>query len=145
MYFWKSSDLDDTIKNVTVSRTGQHWFVAFQVELDLLDPLHPSSFWVGIDLGVARFAAISDGTLIPPWNALRTQEHKLALALQTLARKEQFSQNWKKQKARINRLYTKFAKKTAKTPTNVPLECDGSPLVQENTCGFHPTYLSHQL
>jgi len=109
MRFWKSRALDGTIKNVTVSRTGQHWFVAFQVELDLPDPVHPSSSWVGIDLGVATFAAVSEGTLIPPLNALRTQEHKLARAQQALARKEQFSQNWKKQKARIKRLHTKIA------------------------------------
>jgi len=70
--FWKSRDIDGTIKNVTVSRRGRHWFVAFQVELDVPAPVHPSATWVGIDLGIATFAACSDGTLIPPVNALRT-------------------------------------------------------------------------
>jgi len=107
--FWKSRALDGTIKNITVSRTGKHWFVAFQVEMALPDPVHPSGTWVGIDLGIATFAACSDGTLIPPLNALRTQEHKLARAQRKLAKKVKFSQNWKKQQARIRRIHSKIA------------------------------------
>ena len=62
-----------------------------------------------MDLGIATFAAFSDGTLIPPLNALRTHEHKLVRAQQALARKVKFSQHWKKQQARITRLHTKFS------------------------------------
>jgi len=107
--FWKSRAIDGIIKNVTVSRTGKHWFVAFQVEMDIPDPVHPADAWVDIDLGVATFAACSDGTLIPPINALRTQESKLARAQQKLAQKVKFSQNWKKQQARIRCMHTRIA------------------------------------
>jgi len=107
--FWKSRPLDGTIKNVTVSRTGKHWFVAFQAEIDLPDPVHPSTAEVGIDLGIATFAAFSDGTLLLPLNALRTNERKLARAQQALSRKVKFSQNWKKQQARVNTLHTRIA------------------------------------
>jgi putative transposase len=107
--FWKSRPIDGTIKNVTVSRTGQHWFVAFQVEIDLPDPVHPSTSAIGIDLGIAIFAAFSDGALIPPLNALRIHERKLAHAQQALTRKVPLSQNWQKQKARITRIHTKIA------------------------------------
>jgi len=107
--FWKSREIDGTIKNVTVSRTGKHWFAAFQVEIDLPDPVHPATAEVGIDLGIATFAAFSDGTLIPPLHALRTHERKLQRAQQELSRKVKFSQNWQKQKARINALHTKIA------------------------------------
>ena len=51
--FWASRPLEGTIKNVTVSRQGQHWFVALQVELDVPAPVHPSMAEVGIDLGIA--------------------------------------------------------------------------------------------
>ncbi len=107
--FWKSRAIDGTIKNVTVSRNGKHWFVAFQVEMEIPNPVHPSDAWVGIDLGVATFAALSDGRLMPPLNALRTQEYKLARAQQKLAQKVKFSQNWQKQQARIRRIHTKIA------------------------------------
>jgi len=109
--FWKSRPLEGTIKNVTVSRTGRHWFVAFQVESDLPDPVHPAASAIGIDLGITTFAAFSDGTLLPPLHALRTHARTLARAQQALARKVQFSQNWQKQKARINRLHTKIARR----------------------------------
>ena len=69
--FWHSRDIEGTVKNVTVSRQGQHWFVAFQVEMDVPDPVHPATADVGIDLGIATFAAFSDGTLHPPLNAYR--------------------------------------------------------------------------
>ena len=36
--FWHSRDIEGTVKNVTVSRQGQHWFVAFQVEMDVARP-----------------------------------------------------------------------------------------------------------
>ena len=107
--FWKSRAINGTIKNVTVSRTGKQWFVAFQVEMDLPDPVHPATAEVGIDLGIATFAAFSGGTLVPPLNALRANERKLARAQQSLSRKVKFSQNWKKQKARINCIHTKIA------------------------------------
>ena len=107
--FWKSRPVDGTTKNVTVLRTGKHWFVAFQVEIDLPEPVHPSTSAIGIDLGIATFAAFSDGTLLPPLNALRTHERKLARAQQALSRRVKFSQNWKKQQARISRIHTKIA------------------------------------
>jgi len=107
--FWKSRAIDGTIKNVTVSRTGKHWFVAFQTEMDVSEPMHPATAAVGIDLGIATFAAFSDGTLLPPLNALRIHERKLARAQQVLARKVKFSKNWQKQKARITTLHTRIA------------------------------------
>ena len=83
--FWHSRDLDGTVKNVTISRQGQHWFVAFQVELDVPDPVHPATAHVGIDLGIATFAAFSDGALHPPLNAYRTHAAKEARMQRRLA------------------------------------------------------------
>ena len=93
--FWHSRDLDGTVKNVTISRQGQHWFVAFQVELDVPDPVHPATAHVGIDLGIATFAAFSDGALHPPLNAYRTHAAKKARMQRRLAGMVKYSQNWK--------------------------------------------------
>jgi putative transposase len=99
--FWKSRDIEGTIKNVTVSRDGEHWRVAFQVEMDLPDPVHPATRAVGIDLGIATFAAMSDGTLHPPLNPYRKAEKKKARLQQRLAGKVRYSSNWKKLQRRI--------------------------------------------
>ena len=102
--FWHSREIVGTVKNVTISRQGQHWFVAFQVEMDLPRPVHPAKAEVGIDLGIATFAAFSDGTLHPPLNAYRRVEKKTARMQRKLAGMVKYSQNWKKQQQRIARL-----------------------------------------
>ena len=107
--FWHSRVIDGTVKNVTISRQGQHWFVAFQVELDVPDPVHPATAHVGIDLGIATFAAFSDGVLHPPLNAYRTHAAKKARMQRRLAGMVKYSQNWKKQQHRIARLDIRIA------------------------------------
>jgi putative transposase len=102
--FWHSRAIEGTIKNVTVSRHGPHWCVAFQVEMDVPTPVHPATAHVGIDLGIATFAAFSDGHLEPPLNAYRTHAAKKACMQRRLAGMVKYSQNWKKQQQRIARL-----------------------------------------
>lgn len=107
--FWESRPIVGTIKNVTVSRQGQHWFVAFQVEIEMDAPRHPVTADVGIDLGIATFAAFSDSTLHPPLNAYRRVEQKKARMQRKLAGMVKYSQNWKKQQQRIARLDRRIA------------------------------------
>ena len=107
--FWESRPIAGTVKNVTVSRQGQHWFVAFQVEIEVPEPVHPAHTEVGIDLGVATFAAFSDGTLHPPLNAYRRAEAKKARLQRKLAGMVKYSQNWKKQQQRIATLDIRIA------------------------------------
>jgi putative transposase len=107
--FWHSRDLDGTVKNVTISRQGQHWYVAFQTEIDVPDPVHPATAAVGIDLGIATFAAFSDGTLHPPLNAYRRTETKKARMQCKLAGMVKYSSNWKKQQRRIAQLDIRIA------------------------------------
>ncbi|HEY7495616.1 MAG TPA: transposase [Candidatus Tectomicrobia bacterium] len=122
--FWHSRPIEGTIKNVTVSRQGKHWFVAFQVEQELPAPVHPSATAsaegasgalpstdsaVGIDLGIATFAAFSDGTLHPPLNAYRRVAKKKARMQHKLAGMVQYSQNWQKQQRRIAQLDIRIA------------------------------------
>jgi putative transposase len=100
--FWHSRPIEGTVKNVTVSRQGKHWFVAFQVEMEVAEPVHPApTAAVGIDLGIATFAAFSDGRLHPPLHAYRRSAAKKARMQQRLAGMVKYSQNWKKQQRRI--------------------------------------------
>jgi putative transposase len=102
--FWKSREIEGTVKNVTISRDGQHWSVAFQVEMKVEPPTHPATAAIGIDLGVATFAAFSDGALHPPLNAYRQAAKKKARMQRKLAGMVKYSQNWKKQQRRIAKL-----------------------------------------
>lgn len=107
--FIKSREIEGTPRNVTVSRRGEHWYVSIQTEVELAEPVHLSSSSVGIDLGITRFAALSDGSFLEPLNSFKKLENKLAKEQRRLARKVKFSANWQKQKKKITRLHIRIA------------------------------------
>jgi putative transposase len=107
--FFKSSEIVGIPKNVTVSKHGNHWFVSIQTEIEIAAPAHPSVTAAGVDMGVKRFAALSDGTYYEPLNSFRKLEAKLKIEQRKLSRKKLGSQNWHKQKVVINRIHTKIA------------------------------------
>jgi len=49
------------VKNVTVSGKQGKWFVSIQTERKVEESTHPSATMVGIDVGITRFATLSDG------------------------------------------------------------------------------------
>ncbi len=107
--FFKSRELIGTVKNVTISRRGKHWFCSIQTELEVPEPIHTSTTVIGLDMGVKRFFTMSDGNFIEPLNSFRKLETKLAKFQRSLARKVKFSNNWKKQKQRIAEIHTQIA------------------------------------
>ena len=107
--FRKSREIEGTPKNVTVSCEGDHWYVTIQTEREVGEPVHASASAVGIDLGVARFAALSDGTLVEGANAFKKYEKRLAVYQRRMARKVKSSANWRKAKANVSRLQRKIA------------------------------------
>lgn len=72
-----SRAVEGAVKNVTVSLSGTKWFVSVQTERDVPDPV-PVGGSVGIDMGVVRFATMSDGSFIEPLNSFK--KHQLRLA-----------------------------------------------------------------
>ena len=107
--FFKSRETEGQVKNTTVSYRAGHWYVSIQVERELSEAAHPSTSDVGIDLGVANFAALSNGITYAPLNAYGKYQDKLARAQRALASKVKFSANWRKQKRRIQKLHHKIA------------------------------------
>ncbi len=106
--FHKSRDIEGIVRNITVSRRGAHWYVSIQTEIEVAEPVHPSVSTVGIDMGVARFATLSDGSFLEPLNSFKKHETALRKAQQSMSRKVKFSQNWKKAKARIQSLHVRI-------------------------------------
>jgi putative transposase len=107
--FYKSRGIVGTIRNVTVSRNGKHWFVSIQTEQEVSDPVHASDSAVGIDMGVKRFATLSDGTIYEPLKSFKKLEKKLAREQRKLSRKVKRSSNWKKQKQKIACIHKRIA------------------------------------
>jgi putative transposase len=106
----RSRAVSGTPKQLTISREGEHWFVSIQTEQEVEAPVHPANSAVGLDVGVVKFAALSSGETFAPVSSYRKYKKKLAREQRALARKEKYSNNWRKQKARIGRLHVKIAR-----------------------------------
>ena len=104
-----SRALRGVAKNITISRRGDKWFASIQTEFEVEEPIHPSTSSMGIDLGVVRFATLSDETFVEPLNALKKQQAKLKKLQQSVSRKKKRSQNWKKAKAKVAKLHQAVA------------------------------------
>lgn len=107
--FRQSRKVDGVIKNCTISQHVGNWYVSFQVEQTVADPVHTSTSAVGLDVGIARLITLSDGTIFQPVNSFKANQDRLAHLQRRLARKVKLSANWKKQKAKISRLHSHIA------------------------------------
>ncbi|WP_342357055.1 RNA-guided endonuclease TnpB family protein [Paraburkholderia sacchari] len=96
------------VRSATVSlRTGK-WHVSVLTAREVDQPV-PHGSAVGIDVGVARFATLSDGTYIAPLASFKKHEQRLAKYQRRMARKVKGSSNWKKAKTRIQRIHARIA------------------------------------
>jgi putative transposase len=60
-------------------------------------------------MGVTRFATFSDGTVVPSLGLYKRYAPDLRKAQQALSRKKKFSNNWKKAKAKVQRIHVRIA------------------------------------
>ena len=104
-----SRNIEGTAKNITVSSSGGKWFASIQTEREIEAPIHPSTSIVGIDVGIARFATLSDGSHIEPTNSFKQHQKRLARYQRRMSRKVKFSSNWKKAKAKVQKIHTRIA------------------------------------
>ena len=103
-----SREVLGAVKNITVSQSCGEWFVSIQTEREVEPPL-PHGETIGIDMGIARFATMSDGSYIEPLNSFKKHQQRLAKYQRRMSRKVKFSSNWKKAKARVQRIHTRIA------------------------------------
>ncbi|TSE34310.1 RNA-guided endonuclease InsQ/TnpB family protein [Tepidimonas charontis] len=96
------------VKNVTVSQSCGKWFVSIQTAREIQAPVPEATSAVGIDMGVTRFATLSDGTFYAPLNSFKRHEDCLRRAQQAMSRKTKFSNNWKKAKARVQKIHARI-------------------------------------
>ena len=105
----KSRELVGQPKKITVSKRGNHWYVAIQTEKELEQPTTSATSIVGGDLGIARFLTLSTGEYFAPLNSFKKLEKKLAKLQRKLARRKKGSQNSKKIKREIAKLHIHIA------------------------------------
>lgn len=96
------------MKNVTVRRKCGKWYISVQTEFEQKTP-QPKGGEIGIDMGIVRFATLSNGEHFEPINAFKNLKGKLAKLQRRLKNKVKFSQNWQKLKAKIAKLHHKIS------------------------------------
>ena len=104
-----SRDVLGQVRNVTVSQAGGKWFASIQTQREVETPLPASETAIGIDVGIARFATMSDGSHVAALNSFKNHQQRLARYQRRMSRKVKFSSNWKKAKARVQRIHIDIA------------------------------------
>ena len=106
--YHNSRTIIGTIKNVTVTAKCGKWYVSIQTEYEQEKPVHSGND-IGIDMGIVRFATLSDGRYFEPINAFHSLKGRLAKLQRQLKRKTKGSNNWKKLVAKISKLHHRIA------------------------------------
>lgn len=108
IHYRKSREVIGELRNVTIKKRGKKWFISIQTERELIRPAQitnrAATTAIGIDLGINRFATMNDGTYIAPLNSFKKHQHRLRHHQKKLSRKVKFSQNWKKEKAKVQKI-----------------------------------------
>ena len=104
-----SRDVLGEVRNVTVSCNGGKWFVSIQTQREIEQPISTARSAIGIDVGIARFATMSDTTFIESLNSFKKHQKRLAYYQRRMSRKKKFSSNWKKEKATIQKIHCRIA------------------------------------
>jgi len=104
-----SRDVLGVARNITISQSCGKWFASIQTEREVTASVPTATTAIGIDVGIARFATLSDATYLAPLNSFKKHQQRLARYQRRMSRKVRFSSNWKKAKARVQRIHTGIA------------------------------------
>ena len=95
------------VKRVTISRTADRWFVSILVDTGISSVPRDTRGRpvVGVDVGINTLATCSDGSTYENPRPLKRYERKLVREQRRLSRRVLKSNNWYKQKRRVERIY----------------------------------------
>ncbi|WP_212972785.1 RNA-guided endonuclease TnpB family protein [Bacillus sp. J14TS2] len=101
--------IEGAIKQVVIKRKGGRWFAIFSVVGQVKPQTLRILEAVGIDVGLNKYAVLSDGTEIENPRYLRQAEKQLRKAQKKLSRMTRGSANYKQQAAKVEKLHMKVA------------------------------------
>ena len=96
----------EVVNRGTISRTAHRWFISVTVETDdTIEAVDPALPVIGVDVGINTLATLDDGTKFDSPRPLKRYERKLAREQRKLSRKEYQSNNWYKQKLKVEKIH----------------------------------------
>ena len=99
--------MQGTIKTCTIIREINNWYVCLTCEVEHISLLKTNKA-VGVDMGLEKFASLSNGEHIPNPRYLRKSESKLKYEQRKLSRKKKGSNSRKKQREKVAKLHKKI-------------------------------------
>lgn len=108
--YFNSREMEGKIQRASITRKNGNYFISVIVRTDSATPLqinHDSSK-IGLDLGVAYFLTDSNGKHYVNPKILEKHQKQLRIEQRSLARKKKGSNNRKKQKLKVCKLYEKI-------------------------------------
>ncbi|CAM8096843.1 transposase [Escherichia coli] len=104
----KSRDITGDIKNVSISGKLGKWYISFNTQTDIEEPVHPAISKIGVYVDAKKNITLSDGTQYIPPQSLITLPKQIQRLTNCLRKKNRYSNNWLKSKHRINRLSSRL-------------------------------------
>lgn len=99
--------IQGTVKTCTIKRELNNWYVCFSCEGEP-EILPKTGKSIGIDVGLEKFATLSDGMIIENPRYLRQSEAKLKREQRKLSRTKKGSNSRKKQKTKLAKMHLKI-------------------------------------
>ena len=113
--FRKSREIQRVLKQITVIREGSHWYVSMMCEWEEVDSQsQPIRSVIGIDLGLEHFAIVGSAEGVEKTENprfLRKELDHLRYLSRQLSKKQKWSQNWKKAKAKLQVFHARIRAK----------------------------------
>ncbi len=94
------------VKQVRIINKANIWYADINIQCDVSVPSHsPYGHPIGVDVGIEKFLATSDGVLVKSPKFLKVMQSKLKLLQRRLSRKKKRSKNYEKQRIKVARIH----------------------------------------
>ncbi|NJM27627.1 MAG: transposase [Pseudanabaena sp. RU_4_16] len=94
------------VKQVRILKKADIWYASINIQCNVNVPdAMPHGHPIGVDLGLERFLATSDGALVKPPKFFKQMQSKLKLLQRRLSRKQKRSKNYEKQRIKVARMH----------------------------------------
>jgi putative transposase len=94
------------VKQVRVINKADRWYASINIQCDVNVPNPmPHGHPIGVDVGLEKFLATSDGIIVKPPKFFKVMQSKLKLLQRRLSRKKKRSKNYEKQRLLVARVH----------------------------------------
>lgn len=116
MRYRNSRDIPGVARNMALSECGGKWYASIQTEREMPQPVPTATTAIGIDVGIERFATLSDGSFIAPLNSFKKHQLRLRVTSGEWRARSNSARTGKRKKP-------KFKRCTHRLPTPAKISC----------------------